>query len=253
MARVDETACRPVGPAVGVVRGEEVDAVVAPAAVARELGHRHELDGVDAQLDEVVEVLDDAVERALRCERADVELVEHGAGQGQASPAAVGPGERRVVDDGRQPVDAVGLRSGERGSGRGGPPSSEKAYRVPAPACSTAARHHPPSDRHHGLASSRASSSSTAVASGAQTPNSTASPSLTAKDGDGELGERDRPPARGRRRRAPVSTDRHRPAGRSQRGAFQSPPVRRGTTASKPSRAKASTSLARRPAAVIAS
>lgn len=50
---------------VGVVDGVEGDAVVAPAALARESGDRHQLDDVDAELGEVVEALDRRVERAL--------------------------------------------------------------------------------------------------------------------------------------------------------------------------------------------
>ena len=77
VARVDEARLRPSGPAVGVMRRVQVDPVVAPAAVARELGDRHQLDVRDAQRDEMVEVLDRPVERALGRERPDVQLVDH--------------------------------------------------------------------------------------------------------------------------------------------------------------------------------
>src|SRR5439155_25209750 len=63
--------------AVGMMRSEEQHAVVAPSPLARELGYRHELDGGDTEVDEVVELGDDRLERALLCERADVELVDH--------------------------------------------------------------------------------------------------------------------------------------------------------------------------------
>src|SRR5690606_14587132 len=83
VAGVDESL-EAVGAAVGVVRGEQVDAVVAPAAVAGELGHGQQLDGVDAELDEVGQAGDGAVEGALGGERADVELVEHRSGERHA-------------------------------------------------------------------------------------------------------------------------------------------------------------------------
>src|SRR5262249_15585311 len=47
-------------------------------------------------------------------EGPDVELVENGAAQRQAAPTVVGPAERGVVDDGGEPVDAVGLRGRAR-------------------------------------------------------------------------------------------------------------------------------------------
>ena len=75
MAGVDQ-ALEAVRAAVGVVGRVQVDAVVAPAALAGELGDGHQLDGVDAEVDEVVEVVDGAVEGPLGGERADVELVE---------------------------------------------------------------------------------------------------------------------------------------------------------------------------------
>ena len=109
----------PVRPAVGVVRGEQVHPVVAPAPVAGELGHRHQLDGVDTQVDQVPEVLDGPVERALGGERADVALVEDRPGQRHPPPAAVAPGEGRVVDHPGRAVDARGLGGRARvGTGR---------------------------------------------------------------------------------------------------------------------------------------
>ena len=87
MAGVDQPL-EPVRSAVGVVRRVQVDAVVAPAAHAGELLHRHQLDVRDAELDEMVEPLDRAGERALGAERADVQLVEHAARQRRRPPAA---------------------------------------------------------------------------------------------------------------------------------------------------------------------
>ena len=53
---IDE-ASEPFGAAVGAVRRGQVDAVVAPAALAGEVGDRHQLDRVDAELRELGQVL----------------------------------------------------------------------------------------------------------------------------------------------------------------------------------------------------
>ena len=66
---------------VGVVRGEEIHAVIPPPAIARELGDRHDLDGVNAERDEVGKMVDHAVEGARRREGPDVQLIEDEARQ----------------------------------------------------------------------------------------------------------------------------------------------------------------------------
>ena len=53
---VDEPA-EVVGPAVAVERGEQIDAIVAPAKGAGELGHRHQLERSDPEVGEVRELL----------------------------------------------------------------------------------------------------------------------------------------------------------------------------------------------------
>src|ERR1022692_4419453 len=82
------------GPAVGVVRGEQVNPVVAPPARAGELRHGQQLDGVHTQVNEVIQTADHTIEGAFGRTRADVALVQDRAGQRQAPPAVVGPGER---------------------------------------------------------------------------------------------------------------------------------------------------------------
>jgi hypothetical protein len=108
VARVDQ-GLQPVGPAVGVVRRPQVDPVVAPAPAAGELDDRHELDGVDAQLDQVVEVVDGTGEGPGGREGADVQLVEHRVLERAPPPRRVGPGERRGVDELGRAVHVVGL------------------------------------------------------------------------------------------------------------------------------------------------
>ena len=106
---VDE-ALEPVGPAVGVVGGEQVDAVVPPAAIAGELDHRQQLEVGDAEVDEVGQLLDRRLERPLRRERADVGLVDQRSRQRRRPPPqVVGPLEGAVVDEPRRTVHAVGL------------------------------------------------------------------------------------------------------------------------------------------------
>ncbi len=70
------------GPAVRLLDGEDVRRVVAPREVGGELRRRHQLDGVDPQVAQVVEPLDHAVEAARPTagrvvERADMQLVDH--------------------------------------------------------------------------------------------------------------------------------------------------------------------------------
>ena len=96
--------------AVRVVRRVEIDAVVAPAALSRELLDRHQLDVSHPELDEMVEALARRVEGPARRERPDVELVEDGVPEGARLPACVRPREGIVIDDLGRSVDAARLR-----------------------------------------------------------------------------------------------------------------------------------------------
>src|SRR5262249_37677729 len=69
-------ALEPVRAAVRVMRGVEGRAVVAPPAVTPELPHRHQLDGRDAEADEMGQAFDGGVESALGGEGSDVQLVQ---------------------------------------------------------------------------------------------------------------------------------------------------------------------------------
>ena len=97
-------------PAVAGLRGAEVDAVVAPAVAAGELGDRHHLDRRDAELRERGQVLDRGVERALAGERADVQLVDHERGQRVRRKAA--RRSRRTPADRRRARARAGRRAG---------------------------------------------------------------------------------------------------------------------------------------------
>src|SRR3954451_967036 len=109
VAGVDEVL-QPVGAAERVMRREQVDAVVAPTTIARELHDRQELDVGDPERHEVIEPLDRGIERATLRERPDVELVENRVGERARLERLVVPGERVVVDESGQPVHAVRLR-----------------------------------------------------------------------------------------------------------------------------------------------
>ena len=108
VAGVDEPL-QAVRAAVAVLGRVGEHAVVSPVARAGELADRHDLDGRDAQLAEVAQPRDDALERPLGGERADVQLVEDQVLAADALPAGVGPGEPIGPHDGRRPVDALGL------------------------------------------------------------------------------------------------------------------------------------------------
>jgi hypothetical protein len=113
MAGVDK-ALEAVGAAVGIGYGIEIDAVVAPSAVARVGRDWHDLNVGDAEFEEVVEAGDGAVERAFRGECPDVQLVEDGACEWRGLPASIVPGEGGVIVDSRQAVDSARLPKAAR-------------------------------------------------------------------------------------------------------------------------------------------
>ena len=108
VAGVDE-ARQPGRAAVGQACGKGKDAVVAPVAPARELGHGHELEAGDAERAQMRQSFDDGVERALRRERADVDFVIDAPVRGRRHERGVGPGEGVGIDQGRGAVDVIRL------------------------------------------------------------------------------------------------------------------------------------------------
>src|SRR5947207_482684 len=83
-----------------------------PAAGARELGHRHQLDRVDAERGQAREVRHDTRERALVRERPDVQLVEDEVLERRRLVAAVGPGDRARVHHAADRAQALRLPAG---------------------------------------------------------------------------------------------------------------------------------------------
>ena len=110
MRPVDEAA-EVVGRAVEAGRREEVDAVVAPAEAAGELGHGHELDDGDPQLGQLVEPIGRGGPGPLGGEGADVHLVDDRPVDVGPLPVGVGPGEGAGVDHLRRPVRPFGLEA----------------------------------------------------------------------------------------------------------------------------------------------
>ena len=108
VGRVHEPA-QVAGAAVGVGRRVEGGAVVAPPALAGEVGERQELDGRYAEVCQVPQPLADAVERALLRERPDVELVHDEVFQHGRRPPVAGPRERGRVHHLARAVDALRL------------------------------------------------------------------------------------------------------------------------------------------------
>ena len=108
----------PSGPAVGVLRGERVDEVVAPAPRPRELADRHQLDGGDPQLEQGREARDDRVEGPLGRERADVDLVEDQVLPLDPLPIALVPG--RAARGTRRPRAGGCRRAASASRGRAG-------------------------------------------------------------------------------------------------------------------------------------
>ena len=95
--------------AVGRIRRIGQDAVVAPVPPARKIADRHDLDRGDAELDEMVELVDRGAERALGREGADMQFVENRLVPGPAAPPRIGPAIGRRVDHLARSVDIVGL------------------------------------------------------------------------------------------------------------------------------------------------
>src|SRR5680860_1265298 len=85
MRDIDETL-QPFRAAIGGMRRVEQHTVIAPAAIAGELRHRQNLDGGDADIDETIEIVGNAVEGAVGGERAGMQLVEDGLFPGAACP-----------------------------------------------------------------------------------------------------------------------------------------------------------------------
>ncbi len=92
MAGVDKLL-EPMRSAIAVLNRIGKNAVVSPAVATREGRHRQDLHELDPEIDEMVEPLDRGLERARRCERADVQLVDEPSEQLSTAPVIGLPAE----------------------------------------------------------------------------------------------------------------------------------------------------------------
>ena len=112
--RFVDKAAKIVGRAVQPSRRVQVHAVVAPAKLAGELGHRHHFDHRDADVDEQRQLFDRRGVGSLGRERAEVQFINHLARQRHTAPGLIVPLEGRGIDDFRQSVRSVGLPARRR-------------------------------------------------------------------------------------------------------------------------------------------
>ena len=223
MAGVHEPLER-VRAAVGLVHGPQPDPVVAPAVLAGERGERHQLHDGDAERRQVVEPSDRGVERPLRGERADVQLVDHRAAHRRPAPLGVAPAEGGVIVGPARPVRArkAGAASAGQDEGRRRQGGTRSQFpRAPAPPPPTSRPGPAPGpSRPPGRSPRRLP-----VRPWAPTRSARSSMSLD-------------PPARGARRAAAASvrtTARHRPgARRRSAGPPRSPPGNRSAVSRQP-------------------
>ena len=87
------------GPAIDMGGREQIDAVIAPVALARELGHRQWLDRVDAERCDARQLSDQAIESALGRGGANVDLIDDQALDAPALPTLGTPAKGVRVDD----------------------------------------------------------------------------------------------------------------------------------------------------------
>ncbi len=98
-------------PAIGDMGRVEQHAIIAPTAIACELGHWQELDDGDADIDETVEVAGDAVEGAFGREGARVQLVDDGLFPRPSCPVRDLPFIASRVDEPAHTVHVALLRA----------------------------------------------------------------------------------------------------------------------------------------------
>src|SRR5262249_8362241 len=98
-----------VGMAVEARRREEIHAVVAPAELPGEIGHRHDLDQGYSQTDEFVEFTRGRGPQPFARERPNVHFINDLAARINAAPVVIGPFEPLRIDDLRRAVRAFGL------------------------------------------------------------------------------------------------------------------------------------------------
>src|SRR5690606_2273832 len=105
---------QPRGTAIGSMGCIPVDSVVPPTPSTRKCSDGHELYVCHAQVDQVIEVLQDAVESALFAEGAHVQLVDDCRGQRFRPKAVIGPLKCAEVEPLGRTVNPFGLKARTR-------------------------------------------------------------------------------------------------------------------------------------------
>ena len=82
LVRLPDELLEAVRPAIGTFHREDVGGVVAPGVIPGELGDRHDLDGIDPELHQMIQPLQHGLESArpaflFHMERADMQLIDH--------------------------------------------------------------------------------------------------------------------------------------------------------------------------------
>ena len=98
VARVDE-ALESVRSTVRLKGSKQEDPVVTPAALSGELVHRHHLQVRDAEICQVVQMVDRAIEGSFLAEGSDVHLVDDCCGKRRRVPVLVRPPKGTLVID----------------------------------------------------------------------------------------------------------------------------------------------------------
>src|SRR4051794_36863036 len=109
MGGIDEGVEIP-GRAVAAGRGKEGNTVVSPVPATRKICDWHEFDGIDAQVDQILQSIDHCPVGSLGREGPHVQLVDHETVAGQSSPVAVAPLEDAGIDNLGWAVNAFGLK-----------------------------------------------------------------------------------------------------------------------------------------------
>jgi len=78
---------------IGMMRREQIHAVIAPAVIAGEFHHRHQFHVRHAKRDEMIQFFNRGKKSSRRRERAEMDFINHGGGQWRRLPFLIRPGK----------------------------------------------------------------------------------------------------------------------------------------------------------------
>jgi hypothetical protein len=105
---IDKTLQR-IRAAVRLVNGIQIHSIVTPSVIAGEGCHGHQFSVGDPEFSQVVEPGDGRIQRALGCERTNVQLIHDGACQWDGMESVVTPLESVLIVEARKRVHSVRL------------------------------------------------------------------------------------------------------------------------------------------------